>query len=159
MIENLVRKKTFEGTFSVIELSVFVFIQTTGYRIYTVSREPIRFIAEIQYPVFIIHYIVLSKLLNLNCVPFQSSVWYSWVQWKVTWKFTFKFLCTCMLHVVPDWVPGYWYQQKQSKLVKLICIHCTNVLFFSHNLFMRMNINWDFKKNAENYFESFNFYE
>ena len=61
MMENLVRKKTFEGTFSVIELSVFVFIQTTGYRVYTVSREPIRFIAEIQYPVFIIHYIVLSK--------------------------------------------------------------------------------------------------
>ena len=60
-MENLVRKKTFEGTFSVIELSVFVFIQTTGYRVYTVSREPIRFIAEIQYPVFIIHYIVLSK--------------------------------------------------------------------------------------------------
>ena len=32
----------FEGTFSEIKLSVSVFGQTTGYRIYTVSREPFR---------------------------------------------------------------------------------------------------------------------
>ena len=41
----------FEGKCSVIKLSVSIFRQTTGYRIYTVSREPIRF-GEIQYPVF-----------------------------------------------------------------------------------------------------------
>ena len=40
----------FEGKFSVIELSVSIFGQTTGYMIYTVSREPIR-LPETQYPV------------------------------------------------------------------------------------------------------------
>ena len=41
----------FEGKFSVMKLSVSIFGQTTGYRIYTVSREPIR-LPEIRYPVF-----------------------------------------------------------------------------------------------------------
>ena len=41
----------FEGKFSVIKLSVSIFGQTKGYRIYTVRREPIR-LPEIQYPVF-----------------------------------------------------------------------------------------------------------
>ena len=41
----------FEGKFSVIKLSVSIFGQITVYRIYTVSREPIR-LPEIQYPVF-----------------------------------------------------------------------------------------------------------
>ena len=39
------------GEFSVTNLSVSIFEQITGYRIYTVSREPIRLL-EIQYPVF-----------------------------------------------------------------------------------------------------------
>ena len=34
-----------------INLSVFIFGQNTGYKIYTVGREPIRLL-EIQYPVF-----------------------------------------------------------------------------------------------------------
>ena len=34
-----------------INLSVSIFGQITGYRIYTVGREPIRLL-EIQYPVF-----------------------------------------------------------------------------------------------------------
>ena len=42
---------TFEGKFPVITLSVTVFGQTTGYRIYTANREPIR-LPEIQYAVF-----------------------------------------------------------------------------------------------------------
>ena len=37
--------------FSVIKLSVSIFGQTAVYKIYTVSREPIR-LPEIQYPVF-----------------------------------------------------------------------------------------------------------
>ena len=41
----------FVGNFSVIKLSVSIFGQTTGYRICTVSREPIR-LPEMQYPVF-----------------------------------------------------------------------------------------------------------
>ena len=41
----------FEGRFSVIKLSVYIAGQTTGYRIYTVSRELIR-LPETQYPVF-----------------------------------------------------------------------------------------------------------
>ena len=41
----------FEGKFLVIKLSVSIFGQTTGYRIYTVTRKPIR-LPEIQYPVF-----------------------------------------------------------------------------------------------------------
>ena len=41
----------FEGKLSVIKLSVSIFGQTTGYSIYTVSREPIR-LPENQYPVF-----------------------------------------------------------------------------------------------------------
>ena len=41
----------FEGKIFVIKLSVSIFGQITGYRIYTVSREPIRLL-EIQYPVF-----------------------------------------------------------------------------------------------------------
>ena len=41
----------FERKFSVKKLSVSKFGQTTGYRIYTASREPIRLL-EIQYPVF-----------------------------------------------------------------------------------------------------------
>ena len=41
----------FEGKFSVIILSVSIFGQTAGYRIYTMSREPIR-LPELQYPVF-----------------------------------------------------------------------------------------------------------
>ena len=41
----------FEAKFSAIKLSVSTFWQTTGYRIYTVSREPIR-LPEIQYPMF-----------------------------------------------------------------------------------------------------------
>ena len=49
----------FEGTFSVKQLAVSIFGQTTGYRIYTVSREPIRLL-EIQYLVFSI----LLKILN-----------------------------------------------------------------------------------------------
>ena len=43
----------FEGQFSAINLSISIFGQTTGYRIYTVSRKPIRLL-EIQYPVFTI---------------------------------------------------------------------------------------------------------
>ena len=41
----------FEGKFSVIKLSVSILFWTTGCRIYTVHREPIR-LPEIQYPVF-----------------------------------------------------------------------------------------------------------
>ena len=41
----------FEGKFSVIKLSVSILGQTTGYKIYTVSRKPIR-LPEIQYSVF-----------------------------------------------------------------------------------------------------------
>ena len=41
----------FQGKFSVIKKSVSIFEQTTGYRIYTVSREPI-ILPEIQYPLF-----------------------------------------------------------------------------------------------------------
>ena len=41
----------FEGKFSVIKLSVSIFGQTTGYRIHTLSREPIR-LPEMQHPVF-----------------------------------------------------------------------------------------------------------
>ena len=40
---------SFQGNFSVIKLSVSIFGQTTGYSIYTVSREPIR-LPEIQLP-------------------------------------------------------------------------------------------------------------
>ena len=43
--------RPFSGKFSVIKLSVSIFGQTTGYRIYAVSRKPIR-LPEIQYPVF-----------------------------------------------------------------------------------------------------------
>ena len=35
-----------------INLSVSKYGQITGYRIYTVSREPIILLLEIQYPVF-----------------------------------------------------------------------------------------------------------
>ena len=41
----------FEQKRSVIKLSVSIFGQTTGYRIYTVSREQIR-LPEARYPVF-----------------------------------------------------------------------------------------------------------
>ena len=41
----------YEGKLFVIKLSVSIFGQTTGYRLYTVSKEPIRLL-EIQYPVF-----------------------------------------------------------------------------------------------------------
>ena len=62
----------FEGKkISVIKLSVSVFVQTTGYRIFTVRREPIR-LPEIQYPVRLVfnifHYspplprIIVSRL-------------------------------------------------------------------------------------------------
>ena len=39
----------FEGNFSVIKLSVSIFGQTTGYRIYTLSIEPIRSISSVRY--------------------------------------------------------------------------------------------------------------
>ena len=42
----------FEGKFSVIKLSVPIFGQTTGYRIYTVRREKTIRLPETQYPVF-----------------------------------------------------------------------------------------------------------
>ena len=41
----------FEGKFSVMKLSVSILGKTAGYRIYTMSRKPIR-LQEIKYPVF-----------------------------------------------------------------------------------------------------------
>ena len=46
----------FEGQFSVIKLSVSIFGQTTGYRIYTWSREPIKL------PEFNIQCLVFHKI-------------------------------------------------------------------------------------------------
>ena len=51
-----------------IKLSVFIFGQTTGYRIYTMSRESIR-LPKIQHPVF--------GLFNNMC---YSVIWYG-VAW------------------------------------------------------------------------------
>ena len=48
---KLPSNKRVEGKFSVLKLSVSIFGQTTGYRIYTVSRESIR-LPKIQYLVF-----------------------------------------------------------------------------------------------------------
>ena len=43
----------FKGKLSVIKVTVSIFGQAAVYRIYTVSREPIR-LPEIQHPVFLI---------------------------------------------------------------------------------------------------------
>ena len=41
----------FEEEIPIIKLSVSIFGQTTGYKVFSVSREPFR-LPEIQYPVF-----------------------------------------------------------------------------------------------------------
>ena len=51
----------FKGKFSVIKLSVSIFGQTAVYRIFTVSREPIR-LSEIQY----VRYLIVDFRLMLT---------------------------------------------------------------------------------------------
>ena len=73
----------FEENVSVIKLSVSIFVQTTGYRLYSVSREPIR-LPEIQHLVFgillfknIEHYILSAnwgvlKVFDTEFSPTQA---------------------------------------------------------------------------------------
>ena len=85
-----------------IKLSVSIFGQITGYRIYTVSRQPIR-IREIQYPMFGIFktskysYLLLSRSSAdsdpLPTTPLGSDVGTSGHQRSsVTWPLSF---CVC----------------------------------------------------------------